>query len=482
MTTAIGENLLLRAALEYAGYGWRVVPLVGRGKAPRVKEWQKVATVEEEIIVEWWSRWPTANLGVQLGSKSGIVDIECDSAGAEQDYLKLWKGDPPVTPTFSGARGKHRLFQSRDDLPATAVLHIGRIEVRLGGGEKGAQSVFPPSIHPSGKRYEWLVPPSEVEPPPLPNEILARIWNLAGESGIEENLEAKTLEYWEHVIEGVSEGERNQKATELCGYVLRCCDSHNNQQVATQWLMIQSWNCKNRPPLDEKELRRTFESVLRRERIRKTNEEARPDIEAQIQRNPETGALVKTDWRLVIITSEPPRYKIFSPLWEGPVEVDSGQYVSPTKLKRATVDQKNIWLPKSFRRLWEGTKDKPPLARILLDNATKEEDAEEASRPFAIAEQLYSALTNYPRILQEGEEIDSRGIPCLMQDGSYVFQFSQVWRPMSRSEDKVKRHELTALLRSLGAVSEHPRIAGVQQRRTKVKADGFESLKGMLGL
>jgi len=475
------DNALLAAALEYAARGWRVVPLADHGKNPRIGAWQKNASTDEKIIVEWWTRWPGANVGVQLGCLSGIIDIECDSAEAEEDYLKLWKGEPPVCPTFAGARGKHRLFQSHEDLPPVAVLHIGRIEVRIGGGDKGAQSVFPPSIHPSGTQYTWLVQPSEVDPPPLPKEILARIWNLAGEPKIEDAPKAKPLEYWNHVIiEGVPEGERNQKAAELCGYLLHCCNSHDNKQVATMWLMIRSWNKQNRPPLPEAELRRTFESVLRRERQRKTDEEARPDIEAQIQRHPETGALVNTDWRLVIITSEPPRYKIFSPLWTGAVEVDPGQYMSPTKLKRAVLEQKNIWLPKSFGRLWEGTKDKAPLARLLLENADREEDAPEASRSFAIAEQLFLALTNHPRVISEGEEIDSRGIPCLLPDGSYVFQFDEVWRPMSRGEDKIKRHEVTAVLKKIGAVPFFPQIAGRSARRVRISTQGMDRLRAMV--
>ena len=472
-------NEFLEFALVYASKGWKVLPLVAKSKVPRIKMWQRSATSDESVIIDWWGKWPTANVGVKLGADSGIVDFECDSDEAERDYAKLWDGEPPVCPTFASARGRHRLFLYRDDLPPRSIVDIGKVGVRIGGGDKGAQSVFPPSIHPNGDRYRWLVSYEEVDPPAIPDAIVAKLWNISGEGEVFSS--GKPPEYWDELLEGVPAGERNVKATELCGLVLRMLDDvQNNRQVATQWLLVKAWNEKNNPPLDEKELRRTFESVLRRERRRRANEVMFDMMESQVRRDKKSGKLVNTEWRLTIVTSEPPRYRIYSPCWDGYLEVDSSEYASPCRLRRAAVDQKYVWLPATFEKLWNGTKDITPLARVLLENADIEEDSEYAVRSFVIAEQLHTALTNYPRVLGEGDEVDSRGIPCVMPDGGYVFSFEYVWRPMSRSEDKVRRHELTALLKKLGATDYFPRIAGRSARRLYLPKSGFDALENIL--
>lgn len=98
---------------------------------------------------------PGNGLGVLLGPRSGIVDVECDSPEAEV-LLQEILGEIPLTPTFSSTRGKHFLFQWNENwpVPEKAVFKIGALEFRTGNA-KAAQSVFPPT---SGRK--WLVDPS----------------------------------------------------------------------------------------------------------------------------------------------------------------------------------------------------------------------------------------------------------------------------------------------------------------------------------
>jgi hypothetical protein len=197
------NTALLTAAHEYAAYGWRLVPLHslkpdghctcnrgeqcgvgGRGKHPRVTEWQKTASCEAATIERWWGQtWPAANIGVKLGPESGIIDVECDSPEAERALSELFDHDFPITPTWLAARGKHRLFQWTDDLPgatAKAVLKFHGIEFRVGGGGLGAQSVLPPSRHPSGAQYRWLVDLATVDVAVLPAAVIERLRAEAG--------------------------------------------------------------------------------------------------------------------------------------------------------------------------------------------------------------------------------------------------------------------------------------------------------------
>src|SRR6185437_1671319 len=135
------SQAVLAAALEYDGYRWRVLPLRD-GKIPRIKAWKREASIDEEASAAWWGQWPDANVGVKLGPDSGIVDVECDSPVAEQLLLKLFANDRPVTPTSQPSRGKPRLFRWRPDLPSPDKnsSKIGKLEIRTGNGEKGAQS------------------------------------------------------------------------------------------------------------------------------------------------------------------------------------------------------------------------------------------------------------------------------------------------------------------------------------------------------
>ena len=467
---------LLTAALDYADRGWKIVPLADRDKLPRIKEWQKKASDEEEQITAWWKRWPQANVGVQLGRRSGIVDFECDSPEAEEQLISLFDDSPPVCPIFQAHRGKHRLFKWRENLGGKAVLHFGAVEIRIGAGLIGAQSVFPPSIHPDGAVYRWLLPPDEVAPPEIPERVLVKIWNL-GSEGPSTSPE-RPPDYWLKILKGVEEGHRNVAAVSLMGRQLgRCPDVFDNTEVAEVWLAIADWNNRNKPPLEEKKLKDAFELILAKERDQRTSAAAGKPLSKYVRRDPETGKLTAQAWKLVKVTSEPPRFKLFSPMWQGPIWLTASEYRSPEVVAREALNQADTWIPGSFAKLWRGDKNHESLAGNLVANMEIEEDMDEARRSFIIAEWLYTELTNHPKPVHPGEEFDSRGIPCLTDDGDYVFKFSEVLRPMRRSDDKILAHELTGLLNSLGVKYYFPRIAGRTTRRHLLPRKGMIELQ-----
>jgi hypothetical protein len=136
--------------------------------------WQKLATTDPAVIARWWPPGALWNLGVQLGPRSGIIDVECDTPEAERALADLLGESYPVVPTFKGKRGNHRLFLWAPDLPRPdkAVFHFRGVEFRTGNGDKGAQSLFPPSVHPDGPVYTWLVHPDEADPVPFPAAAL----------------------------------------------------------------------------------------------------------------------------------------------------------------------------------------------------------------------------------------------------------------------------------------------------------------------
>ena len=179
----------IESAKAYGRRGWRVVILHGAadgvctcqkggdcpsaGKHPRLSRWHEQATSDEAELERLFGQWPASNLGVRLGPLSGIVDIEYDDSEGEATAKRLVNGI--ATPTYKSARSTHRLFRFPEGLaiPAAVVTAQG-LEMRFGIESKGSQSVFPPSIHASGVRYEWLVglSPDDVEPQAFPQSLV----------------------------------------------------------------------------------------------------------------------------------------------------------------------------------------------------------------------------------------------------------------------------------------------------------------------
>jgi putative DNA primase/helicase len=156
------------AAIDYAKRGIPVIPLhtpVGRascscesegctnvGKHPRVKNWQKDATINLTTIEKWWSSWPDANIGLLCGKKFNVLDIDYkDSGDVSLQCLEEKHGPLPKTVISHTGNGKHILFSCTDGNISNKVGLFSGIDIRANNG----MIVAPPSLHHSKKRYEW---------------------------------------------------------------------------------------------------------------------------------------------------------------------------------------------------------------------------------------------------------------------------------------------------------------------------------------
>jgi hypothetical protein len=195
MTTTQATTRLAEAAELYAALGWSVIPLHdvqasrcscgrecgnSRGKHPRIGEWQKHATDDADQVQAWWRKWPNANIGVQLGSKSGFVGIDIDPPNGEAVLLAISNGDLPPTLTMRTGKGRRLLYAIHDGVltePRTVAFQDqdGLESIRLQGGATGAQCVMPPSLHYSGRHYEWTLGPDDITPAPMPSWLVAEM-------------------------------------------------------------------------------------------------------------------------------------------------------------------------------------------------------------------------------------------------------------------------------------------------------------------
>ena len=153
-----------------AAAGCRFVRLARGEKRPLGAGWQHRGTDSLEAIAGWLAAG--SNVGILLGPDSGVVDVEYDAPEGRDQLAAFGILDIP-TPTWRSARGEHRLFLWEPWMPATAAIKAEAIEIRIGG--RAAQSVVPPSRHPSGAAYEWIVSPGEVAIAGFPAQLLAGV-------------------------------------------------------------------------------------------------------------------------------------------------------------------------------------------------------------------------------------------------------------------------------------------------------------------
>ena len=260
MSTA-AQNRIWTSALDYAELGWRIVPIRARAKLPAIAAWQKKASCDPGVIGAWFSSNPDWNLGVKLGAESNLIDVECDNEQAEQQLLAIFGGDIPLAPSYRASRGLHRFFKHRSDLPGGAVIHLGAIEIRTGGGGKGAQSVLPPSIHPTGVEYTWVV---EMPTGRFPDALWAACWNQAGddltppaEYRTGEKSPAERAALYIDRIEGAVEGARNQTCYRVSCVLLRDFDLAISEAAC----ILGGFNQRCKPPLPAREVATCLENA-----------------------------------------------------------------------------------------------------------------------------------------------------------------------------------------------------------------------------
>ena len=161
-------------ALYYHSIGLNVIPIKSKGtekedyKMPLLSEWKPYQTkkVTVENINDWWSRWPTANIGLICGSISNlaVLDIDVDKGGLEsleKIAPKEFRPDNLTTPTAKTGRiggGLHFYFRCNNPPGKITNLMPG-----LDFQGEGSYVVAPPSVHFSGNYYTWVKSLSDFE-------------------------------------------------------------------------------------------------------------------------------------------------------------------------------------------------------------------------------------------------------------------------------------------------------------------------------
>ena len=523
MATGIGQ-----LAASYAARGWQIVKLWGvaepavctcwrgrdcatPGKHPVGDQWQLRTTNEEDEVLAWFDSGKPVNIGLLLGPRSGVVDVELDGPEAKEAWDNLGLGEI-WTPTYTAGRGPHRLFQWDESLPAVAVRKALGIEVRIGNGGNAAQSVIPPSTHHTGKLYEWVpgMSPDDVELQPLPERLVNLLWNDDG-TGQRVGTGRKPARL--ALSQPVNSGERNEEVRRFAiREAFRSGPDLDNEMEQQDLLlkvrMVNTVQCK--PPMDDDEVVAIFRSAIAF--VRKTRsagmrqdaaieqDESQTKEVATTKRVSKPATVVRVftetglsfaplvpdsdsepewgpgEWRLTCVHSDPLEYRLHVPAWRkwtqngsGDVSLTVDQFRSATKVAAAVLAATGVVMlddePKRWRLAWDGgyrvadnTGGQNPKKRTargvkakLLDNVAHEWPGASSLRYVLLAGWLYDRLSQASQPADD-DIPDPTGRAAWRQDGSLWFSWGKVWEDIER-QHRINEGERLAFKRRLLATT-----------------------------
>ncbi|MFZ2349911.1 MAG: AAA family ATPase [Candidatus Bipolaricaulis anaerobius] len=239
--------------MAYLSRGWAPVPVVvtkdaasGKKKVVFPVSWQQFQTKvpSRDTIAAWWGHDPSYGVAIITGKVSGIVVLDQDG-----DCPFLKGKDIPPTPTVRTAKGFHRYFRwpgfdVRNQAPMKDKdgRDIRGLDVRGDGGVV----IAPPTRHPLGDGYDWVIFPDEADPAPLPDwamELLAHPTKPPKVVAV-----GKTI----------PEGKRNSELASVAGAMRRKGATAEEIRAA-----LTEMNKRAVPPLPDDEVARIANSIAR---------------------------------------------------------------------------------------------------------------------------------------------------------------------------------------------------------------------------
>jgi len=242
-------------------------------KQPYIKwsEYKDRKPTEDEVNL-WFTQNPDANIGIITGKVSNIIVFDLDSPEALA-YAEEEGGFPDTVKAQTG-KGWHMYMQ----YPNFGVNNSVNAELTIDIRSDGGLVVAPPSIHGSGNQYTWEEGYSifQIDPAPCTDWMqyyLEHLSDYRKQPGTVKETPAKVTTppseavkseqknkgniYLDLLRNGCRDGERNECATKLIGHLMK-----TNMPEAEMWETVNIWNQgKVKPPLNDAELKNTFNSV-----------------------------------------------------------------------------------------------------------------------------------------------------------------------------------------------------------------------------
>lgn len=215
-----------------------------------------------QFSLEQWQDWidyeSSINIGVLCGDPSNLHLVDIDDDNSERKYYDLF-GRDIRTWEFTTGKGRRILFRNRESGSWSGKIPSGNgsyLEI-LGNGR---QSVVPPSLHPSGRRYEWIsdLTPGTISPATFPD-----LGEVLGRGSSENDGITSELEDWTKVVSrDTPKGDRDNLLTKLAGHLIS--PAPLSRAEVKLWInLYNEVHC--RPPLKAAQIEKIVNSIFRRE-------------------------------------------------------------------------------------------------------------------------------------------------------------------------------------------------------------------------
>lgn len=252
----LSSDEMFSRAFAYMVDGYSVIP-VGDDKRPLLRSWKQYQeeAADEDQLEQWFTKdYPKANIGIVTGRVSNLTVIDVDT-------YKDAKTNPNIFPntfTVQTGNGGYQLYYEYQEgltISAGAYPQYPAVDIRSDGG----YVVAPPSVTHYLDRGtgEWkggeYTVKRKMEMVPFPKDMFP---------------EGKQRKKITDMI-GAKNGSRNDNAAAFSGLLLR---GANPEVWETEvYPAVQRANMTFETPLDEDELRATFESISQKEMQRRNS-------------------------------------------------------------------------------------------------------------------------------------------------------------------------------------------------------------------
>jgi hypothetical protein len=152
-------------ALQYHSLGLSIIPIVaGTKEPPRGMKWKRYQTTRPTAakLRRWFANGNGRGLAVVLGEVSGgLVCRDFDDMGAYERWAAEFPDLAKALPTVETARPGRHVYCRGDVAEIREASGSGAGIIDLGDGEMrgtGGYCLLPPSRHPDGHDYRWLIP------------------------------------------------------------------------------------------------------------------------------------------------------------------------------------------------------------------------------------------------------------------------------------------------------------------------------------
>ena len=237
---------ICQAALAYGRQGFAVLPLRERGKEPLTRRGVHQASTDPEQISRWWTRRPSANVGLAVPPDYLVLDLDSHEA---LPRLKAEGLSIPSTSCAATGRGLHFWFSTSGAWARNRIALLPEVDVRASGG----YVVAPPSVHANGQRYQWKVRFGRSSIAEAPQWLLERLGEAKSDAGRKRN-------WLEAISNPVPEGQRNVALAQVAGLLFRKLPAALAAELAYCWAQA-----RLTPPLPDREVQRTLDSIAGRE-------------------------------------------------------------------------------------------------------------------------------------------------------------------------------------------------------------------------